>query len=203
MKSQISQILLLSLALAPAGFAAGKKQPPPPPAPAKSPSPVVTDAYVHKEFGEDCSLLAGAPQFVGDLDGDGVDDLMLAARCKNPMVDQSEYGFRVIDPYDSYLGFGNVKITAAFNSEDPERKGIVLLVVHGVGPDAWRSAGSKPKFMMVNLPFRTLTVKKLALRKRTVLGIFMEEEGEGAQTVSVVFWDGRKYRYQIVGADFE
>lgn len=206
MKRQVSRFCILWLLFAMAtctAFAAGKKQQPPPPAPAKSPLPAVTDAYVHKEFGQDCSLLAGAPQFVGDLDGDGIDDLMLAARCKNPMVDQSEYGFRVIDPYDSYLGFGNVKITAAFNSEDPERKGIVLLVVHGVGPDAWRSASSKPKFMMVNLPFRTLTVKKLALRKRTVLGIFMEEEGEGAQTVSVVFWDGRKYRYQVVGADFE
>jgi hypothetical protein len=203
MKLPISQILLLSLVLASATFAAGKKQPPPPPAPARSPSPAVTDAYVHKEFGDDCSVLPGAPQFVGDFDADGVDDLMLAARCKNPMVDQNEYGFRVIDPYDSFFGFGNVKITAAFNSEDPERKGIVLLVVHGVGPDAWHFAGPKPKFMMINLPFQALTVKKLALRKRTVLGIYMEEEGEGSQTVSVVFWDGHKYRYQPVGADFE
>ncbi len=202
MKPRISQILLLSLALAPATFAAGKKQLPPP-APAKSPSPAVTDAYVHKEFGDDCSLLPGVPQFAGDFDNDGVEDIMLAARCKNPMVDQGEFGFRVIDPYDSYLGFGNVKITSSFISEDPDRKGIVLLVVHGVGPDAWRSAGPKPKFMMINLPFRALTVKKLALRKRTVLGIFMEEQGEGEQTVSVVFWDGRKYRYQIVGSDFE
>jgi hypothetical protein len=203
MKLPISQILLLSVVLAPTTFAAGKKQPPPPPAPAKSPSPAVTDEYVHKEFGDDCSLIAGAPQFVGDLDGDGVDDLIVAARCKNPMIDQSEYGFRVVDPYDSYLGFGNVKITSAFNTEDPDRKGIMLLVVHGVGPDAWRSAGPKPKFMMINLPFRALTVKKLALRKRTVLGIFMEEQGEGEHSVSVVFWDGRKYRYQIVGSDFE
>jgi hypothetical protein len=31
----------------------------------------------------------------------------------------------------------------------------------------------------------------------------MEERGEGEQTTSVVFWDGRKYRYQILGADFE
>lgn len=186
-----------------AALAAGKKQPPPPPAPAKSPSPAVTDAYIHKEFGEDCTVLKDAPQFVGDLDGDGIDDLMVAARCKNPMADQTEYGFRVSDPYDSFLGFGNVKITSTFVTDDPQRKGVCLLIVHGVGPEAWRSDKTKPKYMLINLPFKTLTMKKLALRKRTVLGIYMEEQGEGEQTSSVVFWDGRKYHYQVLGADFE
>jgi hypothetical protein len=78
-----------------------------------------------------------------------------------------------------------------------------MLIVHGVGPEAWRSDKAKPKFLLINLPFKTLAVKRLALRKRTVLGIYMEEQGEGQQTSSVIFWDGRKYRYQIVGADFE
>jgi len=200
-----SRVFLVALAIATASatLAAKSKEPPPPPAPAKSPVPAVTDEYVHKEFGDDCALLPGAPQFVGDLDGDGVDDLMVAARCKNPMIDQAEYGFRVIDPYDSFLGFGNVKITSTFASDEPGRKGICLLVVHGVGSDAWRSTKPKPKFLLINLPFKSLAVKKLALRKRTVLGIFMEEQGEGEQTTSVVFWDGKKYRYQLVGADFE
>jgi hypothetical protein len=167
------------------------------------PIPAVTDDYVHKEFGDDCSLLPGPPQFVGDLDGDGIDDLMVVARCKNPMIDQAEYGFRVTDPYDSFLGFGNVKVTSTFATDVPERKGVCMLIVHGVGPEAWRSDKAKPKFLLINLPFKTLAVKRLALRKRTVLGIYMEEQGEGQQTSSVIFWDGRKYRYQIVGADFE
>ncbi len=75
---------LLVISAASAAFAADKKPPPPPPAHAKSPVPAVTDEYVHKEFGDNCSLLAGPPQFVGDLDGDGVDDLIVVARCKNP-----------------------------------------------------------------------------------------------------------------------
>jgi hypothetical protein len=75
--------------------------------------------------------------------------------------------------------------------------------VHGVGPEAWRSDKRKPKFVMINLPFKELAVKKLALKKRTVLGVFMEEQGEGEQTSSVVFWDGKRYRYQIVGSNFE
>jgi hypothetical protein len=198
------RVLLVALAIiaTSAIVAAEKKPPSPPPARAKSPSPAVTDEYVHKEFGDNCSLLGGPPQFVGDLDGDGIDDLVVAGRCKNPMADQAEYGFHVADPYDSFLGFGDVKVTSTFASDAPDRKGVCLLVVHGVGPEAWRSEKEKPKFVLINLPFKTLTVKRLALKKRIVLGVYMEEKGEGEQTASVVFWDGKKYRYQILGADF-
>jgi hypothetical protein len=196
-------LVLLAISAASLAFAHDKKQPPPPPAPAKSPVPAVTDAYVHKEFGENCSLLAGPPQFVGDLDGDGVDDLIVVARCKNPLADQAEFGFLVTDPYNSFLGFGQVKVTSTFASDEPERKGISLLIVHGVGADAWSSDKTKAKFLLINLPFKDLTVKKLALKKRTVLGIYMEEKGEGENTSSVIFWDGKKYRYQILGSDLE
>ncbi|MGA7931411.1 MAG: hypothetical protein WCA20_36130 [Candidatus Sulfotelmatobacter sp.] len=186
-----------------ATLAAEKKQPPPPPAHAKSPVPAVTDEYVHKEFGDNCSLLAGPPQFVADLDGDGVEDVVIAARCKNPLADQAEYGFHVVDPYNSFLGYGDVKVTSTFASDEPERKGVCLLIVHGAGPEAWRSDKVKPKFVLINLPFQTLTVKRLALKKRTVLGVYMEEKGEGEATSSVIFWDGKKYRYQILGSDLE
>ncbi len=194
---------LLVIFAAAATLSAGKKPPPPPPAHAKSPVPAVTDEYVHKEFGDNCSVLAGPPQFAGDLDGDGVDDLVVAARCKNPMADQAEYGFRVADPYNSFMGFGDVKVTSTFASDVPERKGVSLLIVHGVSPEAWRSNKTKPKFLLINLPFQTLTVKRLALKKKTVLGIYMEEKGEGEATSSVIFWDGKKYRYQILGSDLE
>jgi len=196
-------LAVLAIAAASAKLSAEKKPLPPPPAHARIPVPAVTDDYVHKEFGENCSLLGGPPQFVGDLDGDGIDDLVIAARCKNPMADQAEYGFHVTDPYNSFLGFGEVKVTSTFASDEPERKGVSLLIVHGVGPDAWRSDKEKPKFLLINLPFKTLTVKRLALEKKTVLGIYMEEKGEGESTSSVVFWDGKKYRYQILGSDME
>jgi hypothetical protein len=101
------------------------------------------------------------------------------------------------------MGFGDVKLTSTFASDVPERKGVSLLIVHGVGPEAWRSDKTKPKFLLINLPFQTLTVKRLALKKKTVLGIYMEEKGEGEATSSVIFWDGKKYRYQILGADME
>lgn len=197
--------LLISLMVAASAspLAAAKKQPPPPPARATSPVPAVTNDYIHKEFGDNCSLLGGPPQFVGDLDGDGIDDLVVAAKCKNPMADQAEYGFKVIDPYNSYLGFGDVKVTSTFNSDAPERKGVSLLIVHGIGPEAWRSDKEKPKFLLINLPFKTLTMKRLALKKRIVLGVYMEEQGEGESTSSAIFWDGKKYRYQMLGSDME
>jgi hypothetical protein len=196
--------MVLSM-IAAASFTASaeKKLPPPPPNPAHAPSPAVTNEFIHKEFGENCSLLGGPPQFVGDLDGDGIDDLVVAARCKNPMIDQADYGFIVIDPYDRFLGYSDVKVTSSFASDEPERKGICLLVVHGVGPDAWQANKAKRKYVMINLPFKTLSVKRLALRKRTILGVYMEEQGEGEETSSVVFWDGKKYRYQIIGSNFE
>jgi hypothetical protein len=183
--------------------AAQTKQPPPPPAHAKSPSPPVTDDLIHKQFGDNCSLLAGPPQFVADLDGDGVDDLVVAAKCKNPMADRDEYSFVVADPYDAFLGFGDVKVTSTFASDAPERRGVCLLIIHGAGSDAWRADTPKAKFLLINLPFKTFTVKRLALKKRAVLGIYMEENGEGENISSVVYWDGKKYKYQMLGSTME
>src|SRR5437899_3219368 len=91
-------LLLLPVlaALVLAASAQTKKQPPPPPAHAKAPSPPVTDELIHQQFGDNCSLLAGPPQFVADMDGDGIDDLVVAAKCKNPMADKDEYNSSVV-----------------------------------------------------------------------------------------------------------
>jgi len=195
--------VLLVIAAGSSSFAAQKKLPPPPPAHAQTPSPAVTDDYVHKQFGDNCSLLPGPPQFTGDLDGDGIDDLVIAARCKNPMADRDEYSFQVSDPFDTYMGFGDVKVTSSFGSDEPERRGICLLIVHGAEKDAWRAEKPKAKFLLINLPFKTLTVKRLALKKRTTLGVYMEEKGEGESISSVVFWDTKKYKYQPLGSTME
>jgi len=198
----IAAMLLLPVLIVSAS-ARDKQPPPPPPAHATSPVPAVTDELIHKQFGDNCSLLAGPPQFVADLDDDGVLDLVVAAKCKNPMADKDEYNFVVADPYDAFLGFGDVKVTSTFASDEPDRRGISLLIIHGDGKDAWKAEKPKGKFLLINLPFKTLTVKRLALKKKTVLGIYMEEQGEGEDTSSVVYWDGKKYRYQMLGSSLE
>jgi hypothetical protein len=201
-----SRFLLLLPALAlllTVSVAAQKKQPPPPPAHAKSPSPAVTDELIHKQFGDNCSLLPGPPQFVADMDDDGIEDLVVAARCKNPMADKDEYSFVVADPYNTFLGYSDVKVTSTFSSDEPERRGLSLLIIHGAEKDAWRAETPKAKFLLINLPFKSLTVKRLAMKKKTILGVYMEEKGEGEETSSVVFWDGKKYRYQQLGSTLE
>ncbi|HUD65265.1 MAG TPA: hypothetical protein VMQ17_11830 [Candidatus Sulfotelmatobacter sp.] len=187
-----------------AGLSAqSRKEPPPPPAHAKAPSPAVSNEFIHQQFGENCSLIAGPPQFVADLDDDGIEDLVVAAKCKNPMADKDEYSFVVADPYDSFLGFSDVKVTSTFASDEPERRGLSLLIIHGEEKDAWRAEKPKAKYLLINLPFKTLAVKRLALKKKTILGIYMEEHGEGEDTSSVVYWDGKKYKYQQLGSTLE
>ena len=196
-------VFFLSATMFTENMFAEKKPQPPPPAHAKSPSPAVTDELIHKQFGENCSLLPGPPQFVADLDDDGVDDLLVAAKCKNPMADKDEYGFVVADPYNGALGYGDVKVTSTFASDEPDRRGISLLIIHGADKDAWRADKPKAKFLLINLPFKTLTVKRLAQKKKTILGIYMEEMGEGEDTSSVIYWDGKKYKYQQLGSTLE
>ena len=160
---------VLSALLVVTAAAQSKKQPAPPPAHAKSPSPLVTDELIHKQFGDNCSLLPGPPQFVADIDDDGVEDLIVAARCKNPMADRDEYSFVVADPYDSFLGYSDVKVTSTFASDEPERRGVSLLIIHGADKDAWRAEKPKAKFLLINLPFKTLTVKRLTIKKKKMI----------------------------------
>lgn len=194
---------LLAVLLIAAASAQPKKSVGPPPAPAHAPSPAVNDDFVHRQFGDNCSLLPGPAQFVADLDGDGIEDLAVVAKCKNPMADRDEHNFIVADPYDNFLGFGDVKVTSTFASDDPERRGISLLIIHGAEKDGWKSDTPKAKFVLINLPFKTLTVKRLSVKKRNTLGIFMEEQGEGEDSSSVIFWDGKKYHYQMLGSSLE
>ena len=163
----------------------------------------MTDEFIHKQFGDNCSLMPGPPQFVADLDDDGIEDLVVAARCKNPMADKDEYSFVVADPYDTSLGYTDIKVTSSFGSDEPERKGLSLLIIHGAEKDGWQAEKPKAKFLLINLPFKTLTVKRLATKKKTILGIYMEETGEGENTSSVLFWDGKKYKYQLLGSTME
>jgi hypothetical protein len=166
-------------------------------------APAVDNAFVQKEFGATCSLMPGPAPLTADLDGDGIEDVVIVARCANPLLDEAEHNYRVIDPYNTYFGYGDPKISTKFATEDPTTRGMSLLIVHGSGAEAWRSATPKAKFLVINLPFKQLVVKKMSYHRRTVMAIYAEEAHEGEGTVSVIFWDGKKYRYQPLGSSME
>lgn len=167
-----------------------------------SKAPVVDNTFVQKQFGTNCKMI-GMSSLRADLDGDGVEDIVIPARCTRPMMDQSERSYTVVDPYNGFFGYGNPRITTTFASEDPERRGFSLLVIHGAGADAWYSDTPKAKFMIVNLPFKDIQVKQLGIKKKkTRMAIYVDETGGDAQT-SVVFWDGKRYRYQPMGSNME
>jgi hypothetical protein len=127
----------------------------------------------------------------GDFDGDGTEDAVIVARCKDPLGSEVEYQYRVIDPYYTKHGFGDPRVTAEFGMNNPERQNLVL-VIHGAGKDAWRAASPKSKFVLLNLPFETISLTRFVQKKRTVAALKLVE---AESLSSVVYWDGKKYKW--------
>jgi hypothetical protein len=162
----------------------------------------IDDDFVHRQFGDQFTFIPSVGVAYGDLDGDGVEDVVIAARCKNPMLDQSENNFTVIDPYNAFFGYGNPQVTTTFSEGDPSLRGLVILIIHGSGPEAWRSPKPKAKYVVVNLPYKAIYVRKFTLKKRKIEALYVEEAGSlGAS--SAVFYDGKKFQYVPMGGDME
>ena len=200
-------------------------QGPPPPAPvvAAVPAPADLQDLVNKQFGPNFKIAkqrqsttrylhdnsdhaAWNTLMTGDLDGDGVEDAVIVAHAKNPFGGQIPFHYEVIDPYYSAFGYGNPRITAGMNDEYPDGNYMVL-VIHGAGPEGWRNPKPKAKFVMINLPFNTISVaqidieqkKKKAPKEQTA--IILEEDGDNQS--SVVVWTGRGYKWRDMGGPGE
>lgn len=171
-------------------------------APAAAPKKVDND-FVHQQFGDQFTLMTEMSPAFGDLDGDGVEDIVIAARCKNPLIDQAEHNFQVVDPLNGFYGYGDPRITTTFSEGNPALRGLVVLIIHGAGPEAWRNPTPKAKYVIVNLPFKALSVRKMQLnKKKTIEAVYVEEAGDMGQS-SAVFFDGKKFRYVPMGGDME
>jgi hypothetical protein len=167
-----------------------------------TPAPKIDNEFVHKQFGKEFTIIPEMGAMFGDLDGDGVEDAVIAARCKNPLLDQAEHNYSVIDPYYTFYGYGDPKLTTTFTEGDPRRRGLVVLIIHGVGPEAWRSDNPKSKYVVINLPYRAVSVRKMKLGKKTVEAVYTEEDNDLGESSALVF-DGKKYRYVPMGANME
>jgi hypothetical protein len=162
----------------------------------------VDNDFVQQQFGKEFTILPEVEPVVGDLDGDGVEDVVISARCKNPMLDQGEHDYTVMDPYYDFFGYGDPRMTTTFSEPDPLRRGLVVLIIHGAGPEGWHAAKPKAKYVIVNLPYKMLSVRKMRLRKRTVEAVYVEEASEFGES-SALFFDGRKFRYVPMGGDMQ
>lgn len=160
----------------------------------------IDNDFVKKAFGEDCTVNSAIPAQVADFDGDGVDDIVIPARCTNPMTDMAEHKYTVIDPASAFYGLSDPRITTQFSTLQPEQRSLSLLIIQGVGKEAWKSDTPKAKFLLINLPYKNVSVKRFQIKKnKTIEAIYIEELGED-QMVSAVMWDGKKYKYQPLGS---
>lgn len=162
----------------------------------------IDNDFVQRQFGKEFTLVPEIGAAFGDLNGDGVQDAVIAARCKNPMLDQAEHNYTVLDPYNDFFGYGDPRVTTTFSESDPTLRGLVVLIIHGDGPNAWRSATPKAKYVIVNLPYRSISVRKMRLRKKNIEAVYIEEAGE-LKDSSALFFDGRKFRYVPMGGEME
>ena len=158
--------------------------------------------FVKKQFGECFKVTpvrahsvkaqkeASPPVVVllADLDGDGVEDIVIIARCGKPLAGETDFGYRVSDPYDGYFGYSDPRVTQTFNAHDPENDHL-LLIVHG-----WKLPQPKGKFVIINTPFDHLELTSVTLkRKQKRTAVLATESGVMESTL---YWDGKKYRYE-------
>ena len=154
---------------------------------------------IHRQFGDGFMLVENAqpPMLTGDFDGDGIEDAAFVASSKKVPHVEAPTGYRMVDPYDDFFGYSSPQVTVRFNSSEPGRARY-LLIVHGVGAEAWRSSTPKSKYVVINLPFETLEVSDFVWKKKQIVGI---EATETTTLSAMLFWDGKKYRWEPTGME--
>jgi hypothetical protein len=154
------------------------------------------NALAQQQFGSTFSLAEKTPTPVitGDLDGDGVEDIVMVADSKEPLPDSYQYKYQVEDPYNSYFGFGDPRETAGMGRLDP-RQSHDLLVIFGAGPQAWHAATPKSKFVLINVPFDSIQLGRMLVKKKKP-PIFVIKAVETQLSESAVYYDAKKKRWR-------
>lgn len=148
-------------------------------------TPAEAQTYVTAQFGGTFKVLPGFPLLAGDLDGDTSEDLVIVATAKDPLLDESDYHYKTIDPYNSFFGFGDPQVTMRFVSQEGEPR--FVLIVHG-----WKEATPKAKFVVINLPFEKLELARVRVKKKTLPALGMEDRtGQNSD----IYWTGKQWKW--------
>lgn len=124
------------------------------------------------------------PVLTADLDGDGAEDAVVAVTGKEPLLDQAEYQYKVVDPYNAYFGFGDPAVTSQFSAQDLHPR--LLLVIHN-----WRSP--RQKFVIINISFEKLSLARILLKNKPVPAIRTEDRTGGRQSL---YWGGKAWKWR-------
>ncbi len=148
--------------------------------------PADPKAYVLAQFGPALKYLPKFPPIVADFDQDGAEDIVLVVTGKNPLLDEAEFHYKTIDPYNGFFGWGDPKDTLQFATAEAEPR--FLAIVHN-----WKSETPKAKFVMINLVFEKMYFARYVNKKKKVLPCIEVEDR--TQLTSDVFWDGKKWKW--------
>lgn len=166
----------------------------PPAAGIPKPEPVAP--LIQQQFGPTFTVSTNLPLTVltADFDGDGVEDVAIVADSKDPLPDSYQYKYSVADPYNSYFGLGDPRMTAGYGKSDPTHNHD-LLIIFGSGQEAWHAATPKAKFVLINVPFDTVEVGRMLVKKNRP-PIFVIKAVESRIMDSAVFWDAKKKKWK-------
>lgn len=161
-----------------------------------NPNPQFMAQLVQQQFGPAFTLPEKfpTPMVTGDFDADGVEDLVLVANGTDPLPDSYQYKYQIADPYNAFFGFGNPRQTASMGHLDP-RQNHPLLIIFGAGTDAWRATTPKAKFVLINVPFDSIALGRMLVKKNKP-PIFVIKAVEARLMESAVFWDAKKKRWR-------
>jgi len=172
-------VLCLPLSLVAQQPASQKEKAPAPPSPMQ--------ALLTKQFGQEFKVDPRFEPLLGDFDGDGSEDLALIAVSKHPLGNSGAFNYKVSDPYDTYFGVGDPKITTAFSTFG-DGTGHCIVIMHN-----WKAATPKAKWVIVNVPFEKIAPGTVTWKKKTIAAV-ATVEADGMS--SLVFFDGKKYRWE-------
>ena len=144
------------------------------------------NAYVRAQFGPLFRLLPNYPMLTGDLDADGTEDLFLIATTKDPLIDQGEFHFKTIDPYNAFFGWSDPRDTFQFATAEGDAR--ILLIVQD-----WRAATPKAKFAVINLQFEKLSLSRYLMKKKVVPALELEDR---TGLTSDLFWDAKHKQWK-------